>query len=56
MDSAGQSLEWHFVGKEIDYDITFIYLESESTTTNHARYASSGGFFELFEDQVNEFT
>ena len=55
-DSAGQALEWLFVGKEIDYDITFIYLESEPTTTDDARYASSGGFFELFEDQVNEFT
>ena len=44
------------MGKEIDYDITFIYLESEPTSTDHARYASSVGFFELFEDQVNEFT
>jgi hypothetical protein len=55
-DSAGKALEWLFVGKEIDYDITFIYLESEPTSTDHARYASSVGFFELFEDQVNEFT
>lgn len=55
-DSTGQALEWTFVGKEVDYDITFIYLESAPSTADGACFASSSGFFELFGDQVNEFT
>ncbi len=55
-DSAGHALEWTFLGKEVDYDITFIYLESEVSTAEWACFANSGGFFELFDDQVNEFT
>ena len=56
VDSAGQALKWDFVGKEVDYDLTFIYLESEPTTTDWACFATSRGFFELFDDQVNELT
>lgn len=56
VDSAGQALKWDFVGKEVDYDLTFIYLESEPTTTDWACSATSRGFFELFDDQVNELT
>ncbi|MGB1122183.1 MAG: DUF6702 family protein [Flavobacteriales bacterium] len=56
IDSTGQALEWTYVGKEVDYDITFIYLESALSAADEARFASSTGFFELFGDQVNEYT
>ena len=55
-DSMGHPLNWAFIGKEVDYDITFIYLESALSTADEARFASSTGFFELFSDQVNEYT
>jgi hypothetical protein len=49
-------LDWTFIGKEVDYDITFVYLESGTAAIDLARFASSQGFHELFDDQVNEFT
>ena len=55
-DSTGRPLHWTFIGKEVDYDITFIYLESDSVALDFANFASSRGFHKLFEDQVNEFT
>ena len=55
-DSKGQALDWTFIGKEVDYDITFIYLESDSVALDLPSFASSRGFHELFDDQVNEFT
>lgn len=55
-DSTGQALAWTYVGKEVDYDLTFIYLETAPSAVDGACFASSSGFFELFADQVNEFT
>ena len=55
-DSTGLALDWAFIGKEVDYDITFIYLESDSVALDLACFANSRGFHELFDDQVNEFT
>ncbi len=55
-DSTGRALDWTFIGKEVDYDITFVYLESGTAAIDLARFASSQGFHELFDDQVNEFT
>lgn len=52
----GDELTWSFIGKEVDYDITFIYMESPPVELLAARAVESRGFFELFEDQVNEIT
>lgn len=54
IDSSGQAMEWTFVGKEVDFDITYIYLETAPTTAHGVRHVESHGFSELFEDQVNE--
>jgi hypothetical protein len=56
LDSSGLEVAWQFIGKEVDYDITFIYLESTPVEANTVRDVKSEGFFEMFEDQVNEVT
>lgn len=47
---------WTFVGKEIDFDLTYIYLESPVFSSPLPLSIGSDGFFELFDDQVNEIT
>ncbi len=49
-------LEWNYIGKEVDFDLTFIYLESSSTHPDSLGALASDGLFELFDDQVNEVT
>ena len=56
VDSSGSALSWQFIGKEVDYDITFIYLESAPIEPHAVHAIKSHGFFEMFEDQVNEIT
>lgn len=56
IDSSGSKLSWQFIGKEVDYDITFIYLESAPVKVDAVHSVQSLGFFEMFEDQVNEVT
>ena len=56
-DSASDStFQWTFVGKEIDFDLTYIYLESPTLRAPLPLSVGSDGFFELFDDQVNEIT
>jgi hypothetical protein len=50
------AFHWTFVGKEIDFDLTFIYLESPAFRAPLPLSVGSDGFFELFDDQVNEIT
>lgn len=56
IDSHGSKLSWQFIGKEVDYDITFIYLESPPVELHAVQAVESFGFCEMFEDQVNEIT
>ena len=56
-DSTSDSaFHWTFVGKEIDFDLTYIYLESPAFRAPLPLSIGSDGFFELFDDQVNEIT
>lgn len=54
LDENGERLKWTFVGKEVDFDITYIYLESAPVRVEAVRKVESHGFAELFDDQVNE--
>jgi hypothetical protein len=54
LNSEDAAIPWKFVGKEVDYDLTFIYLESDSMGFMPNLTLTSDGFFELFPDQVNE--
>lgn len=51
-----QPIAWNFIGKEVDFDLTFIYLESEAVSLDLRCTVFSDGFFDLFDDQVNEVT
>ena len=51
-----EAVSWTFIGKEVDYDLTFIYLESARAHPDSLATMESDGLFELFEDQVNEVT
>lgn len=54
LNSEGAAIPWQFVGKEVDFDLTFIYLETDSMGFMPNMTFTSDGFFELFSDQVNE--
>ena len=57
---AGQSpelpIEWEFIGKEVDFDLTYLYFESQPMPPHTSLTLTATLFFELFEDQVNEVT
>ena len=48
--------EWTYVGKEVDYDLTYVYVESQALPRIFPLELETSGFFELFDDQVNEVT
>ena len=48
--------EWTYVGKEVDYDLTYVYVESQALPQIFPLELQTSGFFELFDDQVNEVT
>ena len=48
--------EWTFIGKEVDYDLTYVYVESQALPRIFPLELETSGFFELFDDQVNEIT
>lgn len=54
LGASGEPMTWSFIGKEVDFDITYIYLESPPTTIQAVQHIESHGFSELFADQVNE--
>jgi hypothetical protein len=47
-------LQWSWVGKEVDFDLTYLYFESQPLPDHHLISLTSTLFHELFEDQVNE--
>ena len=53
---SGSAFLWTFVGKEVDFDLTYIYVESPAFPAPLPLSVGSDGFFELFDDQVNEIT
>lgn len=49
-------IQWIYVGKEVDFDLTYIYIETNALESPLPMEITSNGFFELFDDQVNEVT
>lgn len=54
--SPSIGIQWIYVGKEVDFDLTYIYIETNTLESPLPIKITSNGFFELFEDQVNEIT
>lgn len=50
------SLYWNYIGKEVDFDLTYLYFESQPLLPHDQIDLSVTLFFELFDDQVNEIT
>ena len=55
-EAQDSAMQWHYVGKEIDFDLTYVYIETNEVESPLPLEITSSGFFELFDDQVNEIT
>lgn len=51
---ADSTLSLAFIGKEVEYDITWIYLEAEGVSEVDGLKVKSRVFTDLFPEQVNE--
>jgi hypothetical protein len=51
---GGEELVWSYLGKEVDFDITYLYVESSPIASPAAFSLEWTLFFDLFDDQVNE--
>ena len=49
-------IEWNFIGKEVELDLTYLYFESQPIPPYQRLTLTATLFFEIFEDQVNEVT
>ncbi len=56
LSDGEQEMAWTYIGKEVDFDLTFIYIETQTMKAPLPLKLHSNGLFELFEDQVNEIT
>ena len=53
LDVNDEALLWQWVGKEVELDVTYLYVESNPTRSSHWQ-VTNRLFFREFEDQVNE--
>lgn len=53
LDVNNKILSWQWVGKEVELDVTYLYVESQPTQSTHWQ-VTNRLFFQEFEDQVNE--
>jgi len=54
LDINGSPIPCAFLGYEVDYDVTYLYLESMPAELPNVLTVSNSLFFDLFDDQVNE--
>jgi hypothetical protein len=54
MTANNQNVPLIYIGKEVDYDITYLFLESTQQRAPETLTLSWTLFFDLFEDQINE--
>lgn len=54
LEVNGQTAPCTFLGFEVDYDITYLYLESLPTGLPDVITVRNALFFDQFDDQVNE--
>ena len=50
------ALDWNYIGKEVEFDLTYLYFESQPIPPHEQVELTLTLFFELFDDQVNEVT
>ena len=50
---AGQQLKMDWVGYECDYDVTFVYIESEPFSLDNTLQIDQTLLMEIFDDQEN---
>ena len=50
---AGQQLKMDWVGYECDYDVTYVYIESEPFTLDNTLQIDQTLLMEIFDDQEN---
>ena len=53
LDVNDKVLSWQWVGKEVELDVTYLYVESQPTQSTHWQ-VTNRLFFREFQDQVNE--
>lgn len=51
---AVKSTSWNYIGKEVEFDLTYIYVESSPMDSPTGLSIQCSHFTELFDDQVNE--
>lgn len=54
MTANDKEIIMNYLGKEVDYDITFLYLESAPQRAPETLSLHWTLFFDLFDDQINE--
>lgn len=54
MTANDKEIIMNYLGKEVDYDITYLYLESAPQRAPETLSLHWTLFFDLFEDQINE--
>ncbi len=53
-ENGSRNVNFKFIGFEYDYDICYLYLESDPFAVNNSNYyISVNMFFEVYEDQEN---
>lgn len=54
LSAGGKPVALHYLGMEVEYDITYIYLESSPMVWPQPLEVTQTLFFDLFVDQTNE--
>ncbi len=54
--TENSAIQWNYIGKEVEFDLTYLYFESQPLGPHDQLNLTVSLFFELFEDQVNEVT
>ncbi|MDA0728351.1 MAG: hypothetical protein O3B70_02010 [Bacteroidetes bacterium] len=53
--SEGTPIHWHWIGKEVELDVTYIHVESQRLPRQPFHwFIENKAMMDLFEDQVNE--
>lgn len=55
-DTSSTPNNWRFIGKEVDFDLTYLFIESVPVESSSVLKISNQLFFLEFHDQVNEVT
>tara|TARA_B110000285_G_C15129665_1_gene622680 strand:+ start:159 stop:692 length:534 start_codon:yes stop_codon:yes gene_type:complete len=54
--SSNEAVAWNYIGKDVEFDLTYLYFESQPLARHDQLELATSFFFDLFDDQVNEVT